>query len=310
MNNCLTVEEDVSRGLITSAVELGRQFGASDILLCTDIFEDFGRHREMLRPFPGARFVLATAHPPLPMDPPVAAIREIISVPDIPLTRMGQIKVAVLVGISAGVLRRGDNLVCLAGPAEKRALDTVMLMEVGKEFEMFAPDVECEIGQRVNISVFNEVLKLAVTLFNEGREGKPIGTMFVIGDPSELLPYARQMVLNPFRGYEAHERRIFDRNVQETLKEFALIDGAFLITNEGLVEAAGVYLSPPSAGVDIPRGLGTRHHVASGITQATTATAITVSETNGTVTVFQKGRVFIEIEAPRRVDRSPLSAIP
>ena len=53
------------------------------------------------------------------------------------------------------------------------------------------------------------MLKLAVQLGNEGREGKPVGTVFITGDPEDISTHTRQMVLNPFRGYAAEERRIF-----------------------------------------------------------------------------------------------------
>ena len=166
---------------------------------------------------------------------------------------------------------------------------------------MFAPAGEGEIRDSVNTEVFNEVLKLAVQLGNEGREGKPVGTVFVVGNPKEVMPYTRQMVLNPFRGYSTDERYIFDRDVQETIKEFSQIDGAFIVSNDGVIETAGAYLNPPTSAGDLPRGLGARHHAAASLTACTPCTAVTVSESTGSVTVFQNGRIFTEIEAPRRI---------
>jgi len=293
-------DTDLTRSLIDYAVDLHKKAGASDILLYADVFGDPEDLRELIRSFKGINFVLSTRSE---QAASVAreAVREIVAVPDIRLTRMGQIKVAVLVGLSTGVFERGNRLVCLSGMAESGTLDTIVVMEVGKEFEMFAPAGEGEIRDSVNTEVFNQVLKLAVELGNEGREGKPVGTVFVIGSPDVLAPYTRQMVLNPFRGYAADERRIFDRSVQETIKEFSLIDGAFIVSSGGLIETAGTYLNPPSSASDLPRGLGARHHAAAGLTACTPSTAVTVSESTGTVTVFQNGRIFTEIEAPRRI---------
>ncbi|MBN2131610.1 MAG: diadenylate cyclase [Sedimentisphaerales bacterium] len=300
MPNPTPVDTNLTHALIDHAAKLYGKAAASDILLYADVFADFSELKAMLASFQGINFVLATRNEQAARTA-LEAVREVVVVPDIRLTRMGQIKVAVLVGLSTGVFERGDRLVCLSGIAESATLDTIVVMEVGKEFEMFAPAGEDEIRDSVNTEVFNEVLKLAVTLGNEGREGKPVGTMFVIGAAKELAPYTRQMVLNPFRGYSEDERRIFDRNVQETIKEFSLIDGAFVITNDGIVETAGAYLVPPSSAEDLPRGLGARHHVAAGLTSCTSATAITVSESTGTATVFQNGRIFVEIEPPRRI---------
>jgi DNA integrity scanning protein DisA with diadenylate cyclase activity len=293
-------DNDLTRALIDQAVDLYTKAGASDILLYADVFGDFADLKELIQSFEGVNFVLATRSDQA-ASIALEAVREIVAVPDIRLTRMGQIKVAVLVGLSTGVFERGNRLVCLSGIAESGTIDTIVVMEVGREFEMFASGGEGEIRDRVNTEVFNQVLKLAVELGNEGREGKPVGTTFVIGNPEELAPYIQQMVLNPFRGYSGDERRVFDPSVQETLKEFALIDGAFIVSSDGVIESAGTYLNPPSSVGNLPRGLGARHHVAAGLTSCSPATAVTVSESTGTVTVFQNGRVFIEIEAPRRI---------
>ena len=44
------------------------------------------------------------------------------------------------------------------------------------------------------------------------------------------------------------------------------------------------------------KGLGTRHWSAAAITQSTHAVAVTVSESTGTVRIFQDGKVILRIE--------------
>lgn len=61
-----------------------------------------------------------------------------ILVPGLNLSRSGQIKIAVLLGLSKNLLQRGDRLLCLTGVAEKRNLDTTIFLEVGEEYEMFS----------------------------------------------------------------------------------------------------------------------------------------------------------------------------
>ena len=163
-------DTSLTRALIDYAVDLHKKAGASNILLYADVFGDPGDLRGLIQSFKGVNFVLATRND---QAASVAreAVREIVAVPDIRLTRMGQIKIAVLVGLSTGVFERGNRLVCLSGIAESGTLDTIVVMEVGKEFEMFAPAGEGEIRDSVNTEVFNQVLKLAVELGNEGREG-------------------------------------------------------------------------------------------------------------------------------------------
>jgi diadenylate cyclase len=231
----------------------------------------------------------------------LSELARVIRVPGIRLTRIGQIKVAVLLGFSQGLFQRGDRLVCLSGLAGSEVVDTIVIVEVGEEFEMFAATGTTEVAEHVNPEVFERVLDLATTLGYEGREGRPMGTIFVIGDTEKVLDLSRQMVLNPFMGYSHEERNILDPALEATVKEFAAIDGAFVIRGDGQIEAAGVYLKPGVAGETLPRGLGTRHESAAGITATTDALAITVSESTGTVTVFRGGKILIELERPRPI---------
>ena len=50
------------------------------------------------------------------------------------------------------------------------------------------------------------------------------------------------------------------------------------------------------------QGLGARHRAALGITALTDAPAVTISESNGDVRVFSKGKVFMEIEKRRKTE--------
>lgn len=140
--------------------------------------------------------------------------------------------------------------------------------------------------------IFQEVLELAIELSLEGREGKPVGTIFVIGDTKNVIKYSHQMVPNPFKGYKIN---IFDKESKEIIKEFAFLDGAFVISRSGRVLCAGRYLDIDfkKVTVNIPSGLGSRHLAAAGISKVTKAIAITVSE-SGIVRVFKDGKIIFE----------------
>ena len=109
------------------------------------------------------------------------------------------------------------------------------------------------------------------------------------------------MILNPFRGYSEEERNILDSSLERTVKELSAIDGAFVIRGDGVIEAAGAYLRSTATVTGLPRGLGARHYSAASITASTKATAITISESTGTVTVYRGGKIVIEIEPPRPI---------
>ena len=147
-------------------------------------------------------------------------------------------------------------------------------------------------------SEFVRLLAIALRLSAEGREGRPIGTTFVLGPTRKLAPYIRQLVLNPCEGHPEERRNIHEDPFFETIREFAALDGAFIVTEQGIVDAAGVYLDAQSDRIRLPEGLGARHSAAAGITATTTAVAVVVSESSGTVTAFHRGRPILTLEKP------------
>jgi DNA integrity scanning protein DisA with diadenylate cyclase activity len=142
------------------------------------------------------------------------------------------------------------------------------------------------------------LIEIALRLAAEGREGKPIGTIFVIGDESQLEPYLRQLVLNPCEGHPQRDRNIHNTDFFETVREFAGLDGGFIVNAKGIVQSAGTYLDAPAKRVKLRPGLGARHTAALSITAVTNAIAIAISSSSGTVTVFHEGRPILELERP------------
>jgi DNA integrity scanning protein DisA with diadenylate cyclase activity len=151
-------------------------------------------------------------------------------------------------------------------------------------------------GNIIRPEVLLRVLSLAVELANEGREGRPVGTMFVVGDSRQVLRCAQQLVLNPFHGFSQNLRNVLDPSLGETIKEFAQIDGAFVVKGDGTVLTAGTYLAPKASVRGLPSGLGARHTTAAGITAHTRAIGVTVSQSTGAVTIFHKGNIVTALE--------------
>jgi DNA integrity scanning protein DisA with diadenylate cyclase activity len=79
--------------------------------------------------------------------------------------------------------------------------------------------------------------------------------------------------------------------MDETIKELALIDGAFIVRGNGVVEAAGCLIQAKAEEIVLPGGLGTRHAAAAAITHVTDSLALVVSS-SGQVTYFRKGQMF------------------
>ena len=120
--------------------------------------------------------------------------------------------------------------------------------------------------------------------------------LLVIGDTDKVLEQSAQMILNPFKGYDEKERNILDDAMQETMREYSSLDGAFIVRRNGVVETAGARLKA-SSNESLPPGLGARHAAAAGITAVTRAIAITVSESDGSVRVWRAGKMATSFEA-------------
>jgi len=283
---------DLTDAILNAACQLAKQETSRSILVCAEP-SLFVTLQDWLQKAP---FILATSAHSLPEEIK-GAVKSVIEMPKIHLPRMGQIKLAIILGMAQGIIRSDDTLVCVAGPPNANRLDTLLLLKVREEFELFAVSDQF-LTEHVKPEVFEQALELAIQIAAEGREGKPLGALFVIGDYENVSRYSTQLVLNPFKGYDESERNILDPRLTETIKEFCAIDGAFLIRGDGIIEAAGAFLHPGFPHEELPMGLGARHAAAAGITAVTNAVAITVSASTGTVRVFRKGKMVIEIERP------------
>lgn len=221
-----------------------------------------------------------------------------ITVPNVSLTRVGKVKIAITKGIAMGIFHRGDKIVCLSGVPRFGYVDSIFVIDVGKEFEILTSENFSDITEDIQPEVFGEVLNIALELAAQGREGRKVGTTFVLGDHEKVLQLSRQMIINPFQGYKEEDRNILNPNLKETIKEFSAIDGAFVIRGDGVLITAGRHLSAALESKDFPQGLGSRHIAAAGITSVTKALAVVLSESSGNVSIFKDGKIFVTIEKP------------
>ncbi len=220
----------------------------------------------------------------------------VVHLPAVNMSRMSHIKISVVHAISKGLINMGDKIVFVTGLQGSKELDSMVLIDTSKESEVMTAHGVDRIVQSVTQEVFQAVLNLALELAHRGREGKPIGTIFVLGDEERVMQLSKQMVINPFKGYTEEESNILNLDLKETIREFSAIDGAFIIGANGHVLAAGRYLNAASEEESVPRGLGSRHMAAGGITALTNAVAIVIAESSGDVRIFKNGRIIMEIE--------------
>lgn len=147
-------------------------------------------------------------------------------------------------------------------------------------------DVDCE--------TLRKVIVLAIEIAREGREGRKVGTMFVVGDTEKVLTASRCLILDPLLYHPDEKKHIENSNMRETVKELSQLDGAFIVSNDGIVVSGCRYINASSEGLDLPLGLGSRHLAAASISYQTEAVSVAVSESS-IVRVFDNGEIVSEI---------------
>jgi diadenylate cyclase len=284
--------------MVRHAHAIAREAGARVILLHADVIEHDCDLSSLIEDV-NFRVILVSRRPGFSAPSEWRENCAVLHLPDIAMTRTGQIKVAILVAAAEALIKPGDRILCLTGLDQSDTLDTIMVLDMGTEIELFSAATAEPLPTDVTHTVFERVLTLASELGVEGREGRPVGTLFVLGDSDRVLALSHQLVINPFHGYPETERNILDPRLEETIKEFSAIDGAFVIRGDGVILAAGRYLAARGKlDQSLPHGLGTRHEAAASITGSSEAVALCISQSTGTVSVFKAGRLITDIQKP------------
>ena len=193
-----------------------------------------------------------------------------------------------------GKVKRGQRLLCLFSLASRSEIDSLSILQLKEETEYVSLQKLARLSETIPGGILSATVGLAMEIAREGREGKSVGSLFVVGDAQKVLEASRPLILNPFQGYSEDQRRITDPRLAETVKEIAQIDGAFVIRHDGVILSACRYLDTPAKGVQLPRGLGTRHLAAAAISKSTEAIAITVSSSTHTVRIFRRGKIVMQ----------------
>ncbi len=224
---------------------------------------------------------------------------ETIQVRSFSSQRLAQLRSAILVALMRGVIAFKDRVCCIGGVTGSNQFDTLIVVDIDKEFQTLLTRQTDLLPADVKPEVLERVIAVATELAVEGREGRPVGCLFVIGDNDRVAELTKPLVLNPFYGYKEEDRNILNPFMDETVKEFSSIDGAFIIRGDGVVESAGSLIQATANDYTLPSGLGSRHAAAAAVSVATQSIAIVVSSSTGQVTLFRRG-VMLPLTEKRR----------
>lgn len=305
---------EFSKEVAKSAVGLAERINANAILVLTEVGTSFDL---VLSHKPNTAIIAATANEDtfqnlvkkttvstldidfLNIDKRTPAKAYVIKLITRSASQISQIEDAIVLAMNKGLVGERDVIVILNSSLDAEA-NSIFIYKVSRE--LIEPTLYDFIREAdINREVFEAVLNIGVEIGREGRAGKPIGTAFIIGDSGKVMEKSKQLILNPFEGQSLGERLVTNPEMSETVKELAQLDGAFIITADGFIEAAGRYLSADMGKVNIQRGLGTRHSAVAAMTKATNAVGITVSQSGGIVRIFKSGEIVMSIEPMKRI---------
>lgn len=287
--------KSINKTIMEHGVKIAHEIKADALLVCVNVINDANLINDEMKK--DINFIIVSREDE-EISEEMKKDAQVMYIPNVNLTRVGKIKIAIAKGIVLGILKRGDKVVCLSGVPKFGYADSIFVIDVGKEFEILTSDFISDVLENVRPEVFSVVLSIALELAAQGRESRKVGTIFVLGDDEKVMQLSRQMIINPFSGYSEDQLNILNPELEETVKELSAIDGAFVIKENGVLLTAGRHLSAALDSKDFPPGLGSRHIAAAGITSLTKAVAIVISESSGNVTVFKNGKLFVTIEKP------------
>jgi diadenylate cyclase len=284
--------------LMTAAARLLEDSHADAVLLMTETDLDWDAVLHLL---PIEKLLIAAQNPGL-----LARLRrnQLLTVLDIdagPTPTQERMSLALLEAVARDKIWPGAHVVALyngIGVEEDRPehIDSLSLIHLGEHLERLTAQDLRKLDTHVPLETLRAVVDLATEIGREGREGKPVGTMLVVGDTKKVLSLSRPLNFNPFRGYPPNERDIRDGKVREQIKDLAQLEGAIIIRRDGVAEAACMYIDCPAEGITLSKGLGTRHWSGAAISKKTKAIAVVVSQSSGTVRLFQNGEIVLHIE--------------
>lgn len=211
-----------------------------------------------------------------------------------------QLTQAVLSSVAHDFLRPGSTVVAVYGGFENDAIDSISVLKLTERLgRLTARDLR-KLETKVPLETLKTVVDLAVTIGREGREGKAVGTMFVVGDHRKVMLESRPGGFDIVKGYSRKERNLLDPKIHESIKEIAQIDGMFVVSADGTIEGCARIVDTSPVEITMTKGLGSRHFAGAAISKNTKAIAVVVSQSSGTVRIFQNGEVVLRIEPLQR----------
>jgi DNA integrity scanning protein DisA with diadenylate cyclase activity len=119
-----------------------------------------------------------------------------------------RISLALIEAVANDLLQSGARVVVVYSGFEAEALDSLSVIRLGEHLERLTARDLRELETSVPFETLKAVVDVAIEIGREGREGKPVGTLIVVGDARNVMARSRQIGFDPFKGYRRKERNV------------------------------------------------------------------------------------------------------
>jgi len=216
-------------------------------------------------------------------------IQKINSSPAVGLDVLDQAKELVLSCVAKGLIYEDDHVMVVVSTD----IQTILCFDMK---ELGIVNLRKEIEDKIDLELLEKIFELGTKIVREGKEGFPAGALFIIGDMNRVLNRTTESVQNPLEGQADDKNNIKHEENWNTIKEFAMLDGALILDKFGNPVAAGRYvIFKDDSDIRVQDGLGGRHLAASYITDKTDAVAMVVAS-EGIIRIYNDGQNIYEVD--------------
>ncbi len=206
------------------------------------------------------------------------------------------VKDLLMEAVNKKYIGKGDKIMFIGGDSMGTWLKGFFfIFDVDKVFFNISTH---HLTEKIPADVLESIIGIAQEIGAEGREGRSIGTAFIVGNKDLLMKFSKPLLrINPFGSIPEESRKITDPEMRETIKNLAQLDGVFLIDETGTILTAGAYINIDQANMELPglQGFGTRHRCTASITKMTDSIGVVVSASGGTVRIFKEGKQVMKL---------------
>ncbi|MFP4608307.1 MAG: hypothetical protein ACLFNY_01840, partial [Candidatus Aenigmatarchaeota archaeon] len=155
--------------------------------------------------------------------------------PAVGLDVLDQVKELVVSCVAEGMIDHEDHVMLVVSAD----IQTILCFDME---ELGVVDLRNEVEDRIGLKLLEDVFRLGTKIVREGKEGFPAGALFIIGDMNRVLNKTTESVQNPLEGQADEQNNIKNKENWNTIKEFAMLDGALVLDKFGNPVAAGRYV--------------------------------------------------------------------